>query len=164
MKLNNSFQLGGSNFNYLLLCPPPPPSQSRSLYLFLPVPPSPEFSVSVSLSHTFCLFLFPCPFSSLPKALPNVIINNNLVVVFNNQRNCKQHTKQFSIYEVGGRYTKPGLQAEKKIKHTIKYKKNIMMTDWIQYNQTGRHSYILFVFMMLRFFHLQSGLSISKED
>ena len=47
------------------------------------------------------------------------------------------------------RIIKPGLQAEK--------------TRWIQYSQTLRHRYIIFVFMLiLFFFRQQSSLSISS--
>ena len=55
---------------------------------------------------------------------------------------------------VGSRYTKPGLQAEKKAELTIQkeYSDNGLPQDWIQYSQTVRHRYILFVFMGCSFF------------
>ena len=46
------------------------------------------------------------------------------------------------VPELGPRYTKPGLQAEKKNEHTIiqkEYSDDRLPPNWMQYNQTVRH-------------------------
>ena len=66
------------------------------------------------------------------------------------------------------RYTKPGLQAEKTEltnAKRINYNDDGLPSSWKQYNQSVRHRYILFVFMVCSvFFRLHSGLSISSAS